>query len=104
MRHPLPMTEVDASNSERPDSQMLIQIARMRMPFGRYSGTRLIDLPEPYLVWFRNHGYPRGRLGALLATLYEIKANGLESLLAPFRESSDPRYRKQHPRTFREGD
>lgn len=73
---------------------MLVEIARMRMPFGRYSGTRLIDLPEPYVVWFRKRGFPRGRLGELLATLYEIKANGLESMLAPFREPTDPRYRK----------
>ena len=75
----------------------------MRMPFGRYAETRLIDLPEPYVVWFRNHGYPPGRLGVLLASLYEIKANGLEPLLAPLREPSDPRYRADDPRTFREG-
>lgn len=76
----------------------------MKMPFGRYAGTRLVDLPEPYLVWFRNKGYPRGRLGELLATLYEIKANGLEPLLAPLRDPADPRYRRSGPRTFREGD
>lgn len=74
------------------------------MPFGRYSGTRLIDLPEPYVVWFRERGYPRGRLGTLLATLYEIKANGLERLLAPLREPSDPRYSKEPMQSFREGD
>jgi len=89
---------------ERPDTEMLVEIARMRMPFGRYAGTRLIDLPEPYVVWFRNRGYPRGRLGELLATLYEIKANGLEPLLAPFRDPSDPRYQARDPRNFREGD
>ncbi len=76
----------------------------MRMPFGRYEGTRLIDLPEPYVVWFRQHGYPRGRLGELFATLYEIKANGLEPLLAPLREPTDPRYGEADPRSFREGD
>ena len=73
--------------------------------FGRYAGRRLIDLPEPYLVWFRERGYPRGRLGELLATLYEIKANGLEPLLAALRDPTDPRYRKDaDPRRFREGD
>ncbi len=88
-----------------PDPQVLVDIARQKMPFGRYAGTRLIDLPEPYLVWFREHGYPRGRLGELMATLYEIKANGLEPLLAAFRDPSDPRYRKDaDPRRFREGD
>ena len=87
-----------------PDQEVLIQIARMKMPFGRYAGRRLIDLPEPYLVWFRNKGFPKGRLGMLLATLYEIKANGLELLLAPLRERSDPRYQNRDPRTFKEGD
>ncbi len=87
-----------------PDSAMLVEIARMRMPFGRYAGTRLIDLPEPYVVWFRDKGFPRGRLGALLATLYEIKANGLEPLLASLREPTDPRYRARDPRGFREGE
>ena len=87
-----------------PDREALVQIARMEMPFGRYQGTRLIDLPEPYLVWFRKKGFPRGRLGMLLATLYEIKANGLEPLLASLRDPSDPRYRDTDPRGFREGD
>ena len=98
------MTHEDAPRRTEPDTDMLVEIARMRMPFGRYAGTRLIDLPEPYVVWFRNKGYPRGRLGELLATVYEIKANGLEALLAPLREPSDPRYRAQDPRGFREGD
>jgi len=69
-----------------PDPDALVQIARMRMPFGRYEGTRLIDLPEPYVVWFRRQGFPRGRLGVLLATLYEIKANGLEHLIRELRD------------------
>ena len=94
----------DAPRRTEPDGDMLVEIARVRMPFGRYAGTRLIDLPEPYVVWFRNKGFPRGRLGELLATLYEIKANGLEALLAPLREPGDPRYRARDPRGFREGD
>ena len=100
----------EASDDERartakgPDPSMLVEIARMEMPFGRYAGTRLIDLPEPYLVWFRKRGFPRGRLGELMATLYEIKANGLEPLLASLRDPSDPRYRATDPRDFREGD
>jgi len=87
-----------------PDPKVLIEIARMKMPFGRYSGRCLIDLPEPYLVWFSKQGFPEGRLGMLLATLFEIKANGLEPLLAPFREKTDPRYRDTDPRQYREGD
>jgi uncharacterized protein (DUF3820 family) len=88
----------------RPDFDVLVEIARQRMPFGRYAGTLLIDLPEPYVVWFRNRGYPRGRLGILLATLYEIKANGLESLLAPLRDPADPRFRARPEKRFREGE
>ncbi|MBY0400401.1 DUF3820 family protein [Myxococcota bacterium] len=98
------MTRDESPRRSEPDSEMLVEIARMRMPFGRYQGTRLIDLPEPYVVWFRNKGFPRGRLGELLATLFEIKANGLEPLLAPLREPSDPRYRPEDPRRFSEGD
>ncbi len=87
-----------------PDMEVLVAIARMRMPFGRYAGTRLIDLPEPYVVWFKNKGYPSGRLGMLFATLFDIKANGLESLLAPLRDSTDPRFDATPVKRFREGD
>jgi len=96
--------DAPARANPMPDPEMLIEIARMKMPFGRYAGRCLIDLPEPYLVWFSRQGFPEGRLGMLLATLFEIKANGLEPLLASFREKSDPRYRNTDPRQFREGD
>ena len=68
-----------------PDPTMLVDLARMPMPFGRYKGRVLIDLPEAYVVWFRNKGFPRGRLGALLGMLYEVKANGLEPLFDELR-------------------
>jgi hypothetical protein len=55
------------------------------MPFGRYQGVALIDLPEPYLVWFHQEGFPNGELGRLLAQLYEIKLNGLEYLITPLK-------------------
>jgi uncharacterized protein len=64
----------------------LIKIANMKMPFGKFKGYALIDLPEPYVVWFYNQGLPEGELGSLLAQLYEIKANGLESLFEQLRE------------------
>ena len=51
------------------------------MPFGKYKGVRLIDLPEPYVVWFHSNGFPEGELGKLLGLLYEIKLNGLEQLV-----------------------
>jgi uncharacterized protein (DUF3820 family) len=65
----------------------LTRLANWQMPFGKYKGTVLVDLPEPYVVWFVNHGVPKGKLGELMRTLYVIKANGLEDLLAPFRKS-----------------
>ena len=70
--------------------EQLLQLAEYRMPFGRYRGRRLIDLPEPYVVWFANNGYPQGRLGELLQILYEIKVNGLEYLFKPLRGGSGP--------------
>ncbi len=63
------------------DRQALIDIMEMKMPFGKYKGRALIDLPEPYLVWFRQKGFPAGKLGNLLQLVYEIKLNGLESML-----------------------
>ena len=86
------------------DPKMLVEIARMKMPFGRYAGSKLIDLPEPYVVWFARKGFPKGRLGLLFATLLEIKTNGLEPILAPFRDKNDPRDEERDPRKFREGD
>ncbi len=55
------------------------------MPFGKYRGRRLIDLPEPYVVWFARQGFPEGKLGRMLQTVYEIKLNGLEYLFDPLR-------------------
>lgn len=55
------------------------------MPFGKYEGVVLVDLPEPYLVWFANKGFPRGKLGQLMALALEVKTNGLERLLDPLR-------------------
>lgn len=60
---------------------LLLKIARTRMPVGRYAGSLLADLPEPYLVWFSRQGFPAGELGRMLALVYEIKSNGLEQIL-----------------------
>ena len=67
------------------DHQALLELAGMRMPFGKYRGWRLIDLPEPYVVWFARQGFPGGKLGEMLRTVYEIKLNGLEFLFDPLR-------------------
>jgi uncharacterized protein len=64
-----------------PDGKMLLDIVTMQMPFGKYKGTVLRYLPVSYLEWFQQKGFPKGRLGMLLETLYEIKLNGLEGLL-----------------------
>lgn len=64
-----------------PDGQLLIDIVTMKMPFGKYKGTVLRFLPVSYLEWFKRKGFPKGRLGMMLETLYEIKINGLEDLL-----------------------
>jgi uncharacterized protein len=68
-----------------PDLELLRELASATMPFGKYQGTRLLDLPEAYLCWFQRQGWPRGRLGQLLATAYEMRINGLGRLLDPLR-------------------
>ncbi len=66
--------------------QILQEICEVRMPFGKYKNTILADLPISYLEWFmRNGGFPNGKLGMQLATVYEIKLNGLTDLLKPLR-------------------
>ncbi|MES2454948.1 MAG: DUF3820 family protein [Bacteroidota bacterium] len=66
--------------------EMLLDLVTMQMPFGKYKGRLLCDLPESYLVWFHQEGWPPGKLGQLIATLYEIKLNGLEYLLQPLKK------------------
>lgn len=70
-------------NQAEPQSEIIRQLVEMDMPFGKYKGRKLSELPEPYLVWFKREGFPKGKLGVLLETLYEIKLNGLEHLLKP---------------------
>ncbi|MGB5434381.1 MAG: DUF3820 family protein [Maribacter sp.] len=65
----------------RPDYKKLIELAHYKMPFGRFKNRYLVDLPEPYLVWYRQKGFPDGKLGDLLRSMLEIKINGLEPLV-----------------------
>ncbi|MGI2216301.1 DUF3820 family protein [Shewanella baltica] len=65
------------------DQQLLIDAVNQKMPFGKYTGRKLLELPEPYLVWFHKQGFPQGKLGEQLALMYEIKLNGLEGMLKP---------------------
>jgi len=64
----------------------LVKLANMKMPYGKYRGQSLIQLPEPYIAWYQTKGFPKGELGELLGLLYEIKLNGLESLVYPLME------------------
>ena len=65
---------------------LLLTIVRMPMPFGKYKGTLLCNLPVHYLEWFNREGFPEGKLGVLLSTVLEIKSNGLEYLLEPLKQ------------------
>lgn len=67
----------------QPDPEVLIELARATMPFGKYKGWRLVRLPEPYLVWFAREGFPHGKLGQQMALALELKTNGLERLVDP---------------------
>jgi uncharacterized protein (DUF3820 family) len=65
---------------------LLPKLVEMKMPFGKYEGRYICDLPMFYLEWFKRNGFPKGTLGQLLETMYEIKLNGLEDLLRPLRK------------------
>jgi uncharacterized protein (DUF3820 family) len=65
----------------QPDPDDVRAVCVYPMPFGRYQGRPLIDLPEPYVVWWRGRGFPDGKLGRLMALTYEIKLNGLEAMV-----------------------
>jgi len=67
--------------SFEPDKQVLIDIVTVKMPFGKYAGRVISDLPESYLLWFRDKGFPPGKIGFLMENTFEIKANGLSPIL-----------------------
>ena len=72
------------------NSEILKEICEVKMPFGKYAGTILADLPISYLEWFHRQGMPKGKLGMQLSTIYEIKLNGLMDLLIPIRGKVNP--------------
>ena len=77
---------LDEGTAVTPDYDLLLKIAKTRMPFGKYAGRYLVDLPEPYVVWFSQKGFPSGELGVMLRSVYEIKVNGLEYLFKKIRK------------------
>jgi len=66
--------------------QHLKELAFTRMPFGKYKGYYLSEIPEPYYVWFRQKGFPKTKIGFLLEEMYEIKLNGLETMFKEIRK------------------
>ena len=68
------------------DQQFLIDLAKMKMPFGKYKGRFLIDLPEHYIVWYKTKGFPNGKLGKQLELVYELQLNGLEEMIRELRK------------------
>jgi uncharacterized protein (DUF3820 family) len=67
--------------TQKPDKEILLSLVQTKMPFGKYKGTLLCDLPDFYLEWFAAQGFPKGKLGMQLSTVYEIKLNGLHDIL-----------------------
>ncbi|MDF2455088.1 MAG: hypothetical protein K0R51_1081 [Cytophagaceae bacterium] len=74
-----------SDNDNRMDPAILTQLVSVKMPFGKYKDVLLCDLPVHYLEWFQSKGFPPGKLGMQLATIYEIKINGLTHLLRPLK-------------------
>lgn len=71
----------------RSDDDPLLRLLQVEMPYGKYKGTLLADLPGNYLNWFAREGFPPGELGRLLALAHEIDHNGLAHLLQPLRRA-----------------
>jgi len=70
------------------DKKFLIDLAHTRMPYGKYKGTYLIELPEHYVVWYHAKGFPKGKIGLQLGLVYELKLNGLEQLIRTIKKNS----------------
>jgi uncharacterized protein len=79
------MMEPDQHSSPN-NARIFLELVITPMPFGKYKDRLLCDLPVSYLEWFSRKGFPPGKLGGQLSTMYEIKANGLEYLLKPLRK------------------
>lgn len=82
------MNSIHMTNKNEPfDKQILVKIANTAMPFGKYKGRMLIDLPEEYLIWFYKQGLPDNQLGQLLETTLALKIEGLDALVKPLKSA-----------------
>jgi len=70
------------------NGEILMHLVTVKMPFGKYKDRLICDLPDSYLEWFQRKGFPKGKLGVLLQTMYEIQLNGLQDLLKPLKRRS----------------
>jgi uncharacterized protein (DUF3820 family) len=75
------------SSKKMTNQELLVKLAHTKMPFGKYEGYHLIDLPEYYVVWYANKGFPKGQLGEQLKLVHELKLNGLEELVRNIRRN-----------------
>lgn len=67
------------------DPTLLLDLVKMQMPYGKYKGYLICNIPESYLLWYKDKGFPKGKLGDLMSTMFEIRVNGLEYLLTPLK-------------------
>jgi uncharacterized protein (DUF3820 family) len=65
--------------------EILLSLVNTKMPYGKYKDVLLCNIPVHYLEWMQRQGFPKGKLGVQLETMYEIKLNGLEHLLTPIK-------------------
>ncbi|MDN3547729.1 DUF3820 family protein [Mucilaginibacter aquaedulcis] len=71
----------------QPDPKILVDIVQMRMPYGKYKGTIIADIPISYLEWMAGKGFTKDKMGMLLSTTFEIKTNGLSEILTIVKKS-----------------
>jgi uncharacterized protein (DUF3820 family) len=71
----------------QPDPKVLIDIVQTRMPYGKYKGTIIADIPVSYLEWMAGKGFTKDKLGMMLSTVFEIKTNGLSEILYRIKRS-----------------
>ncbi len=101
---------MDLTDIDREDFRnLLVEIGKARMPFGKFgikayppAGVPIMDLPVEYLIWFQQNGFPKGRLGELLAQVCEIKSVGMDSVFDPIRRANGGRFplRPEKRRSF----